>query len=164
MPRRTRDQILAEHARLSTVFETAIDILCEIDPAWQANRHLILTRDQALAAVAAGRATPSEILRGLQAGLNDLMAHPDFADPERDPVGALLAARYRERTGRSLLADAGDPRKTIARILKRNRIRNETEAQLLMEMLNDTGRTALPPADYAAANRLIAAFESAGAS
>lgn len=160
MARRSRQELIEEVHRLSDTFETAMDILCEIDPRWQADRHLVIPRENMVSAIEQGRATPSEILAGLRAGLSDLVGHPQFGDPQRDPVGAEMARRYRDRTGRSLLTDAGDPRRVARQVLRRGLIRDDDEARLISGYLADTTGGLFTPDQRDRATALLRDYEA----
>jgi hypothetical protein len=158
--RRTSEQVLAEFHRLSDCFERITDCLTMAGffvP--QELRHLIVTRERMVGWIAEGKATPSQILAGVREALNDCsetLTHLLADTPEK---AAAILACYRASAGRDYWADAGHPKRMLTAILRRGRLRDETEARLIGSCLADLDQTTLRADQIAAAQGLLAEFE-----
>lgn len=99
----------------------------------------------------------SRALPGLRMAVNDLLdSSRDFsresvvaADQFLSGKGCATLSAMRERVW-----------KTVPKILRRGRIRDDEEYYLTMERLNDTSDSGFAQADRVAANQLVAAYEA----
>lgn len=105
MERPSDSHLLAEFHRLFDVFDTVLDILCELSVDWNARRHYVTSRAQTLAWVDEGKCSLSEILSGTQDALDDAISEFDFTRPDYNPEGAALLARYSEITQQNFFDD-----------------------------------------------------------
>ncbi|WP_425099839.1 hypothetical protein [Tropicibacter sp. S64] len=113
MPRRTRDQLLAEFHRLYDCFEAAIEAFQGLGTMWE--RELladhVATRDRMLSWIAEGNSTPSQIAAGVHSALADMRLGLKDMTCNRPGQAALFHHRYEAIRGKPFNDDtAGHPR------------------------------------------------------
>jgi hypothetical protein len=89
----------------------------------------------------------NEWVTGFQQAVNDTSEQIGDALEQGWPEGRGFLIHYRERTGRDWWADAGDTAKMARTILRRGRIRNETEWYLLENILTNVDQTVFSAAE-----------------
>lgn len=165
MARRTSEEIRAEIDRCDAFLRIAEDFVKVFFPEEAALREALVglpDKDAFVARCLSNGATLSEVLSGFEQAVNDHMSA--FADMAPDSVAyaAGLRAYYRERTGRELLSDFPPPTGKLKAIVKRGKIRNDTEFYLVKECvdgLEDNPKTAAMGRDLRA---LLGAYETGG--
>lgn len=150
MARRTKDELLAELRHLGGLLS-----------AWQGyqmahgsastrevyGRKSQRTKDWIAGALEPGAPRLSDLVAGFQQAVNDISEQIGHALDDGSPEGRGFLAFYRERTGREWWADAGDPAKMARAILRRGRIRDETEWYLLKNILSNVDQTIFSAAE-----------------
>lgn len=150
MARRTRDELLAELRRLGALCDAWRDYQLAHSPPSTQERlsHTTQPSEHWIAGILASRDLPlSEWVAGFQQAVNDTSEQIGDALEQGWPEGQGFLAFYRERTGRDWWADAGDPAKMARAILRRGRIRNETEWYLLENVLSNVDQTVFSAAE-----------------
>ncbi|MFW2543403.1 hypothetical protein ACN2XU_12230 [Primorskyibacter sp. 2E107] len=108
MPRRTRDEVLAEFHRLYDCFEAAIEAFQGLGTMWEREilSDHVATRDQMLFWIALGKSTPSQILAGVHSALADMRLGLKDMTRNRPDQAALFHHRYEAIRGRPFKEDA----------------------------------------------------------
>ena len=158
--KRSPEEMLAEFHRLYDIFEAIEDAVHNQDGTyWTAGfGRLIHSRTTQLDRVAKGEFPPGEIVLGTRQairGTTDQLVGLLQDDPA---TGEKALATYRARTGRDYWDDVEPPKKLLAIILKRGRIRDAAEHRWLHGRLADA-KSPLRAAEAALAQRILAEFE-----
>jgi hypothetical protein len=129
--------MMAELRRLGALFDTWRDYqLAHGEPAMQRAYQKTPRSDDLLAHIKPDGPRLSDLLEGTKQGVNDISDELREGLEQGWPTASGFLAYYRERTGREWWAGAGDPVRTARAILKRGRIRDETEWYLLKNLLD----------------------------
>ncbi len=165
MPRRTKDELLAEFRRIGAIFDTWRDFeIARASPERAASlRRNVRSSEEALAEMGPGGATLSSLIEGHQIALNDICEQLGHGIEANKPEARDFLAFYRERTGRDWWDDAGDPAKRARKILKRGRIRNATEWYLLENILTNVDQTIFSHEEVVRLNAMRLRFEESHA-
>ncbi len=164
MARRSRAELLAEHDRLRSCLDALAAALGPVlEPAIPGYLTAgLIPADDMRAAVERGEASASEVMAGAREALNDLTGAVADLQRRAPEQAQQVLEDYRRRTGRDLWSDAGHPKRMLAAILRRGRLRDETEARLVTEYLADTSQILLTAAQIDKANRMMAEFQRCG--
>jgi hypothetical protein len=141
--RRSKEELIAEFHRLYDLFETLTacqEPLFDPDDFKWFNEH-VPTREHMLECLADGKVTASELVQGTQQGVNDYLSDIEGALEDEPEKAKLVLVAYKERTGRNLFDDVGNPKKTAKLIFKRGKIENDTEFYLLKEVMSNVDQT-----------------------
>ena len=158
MPRRSTEEILADHDRTRAALDHLFAILGPIiepdNPTYLTDGAIPAASMRAL--VTEGTASASQILAGAREELTSMTyAIEDIR--HRDPQAADWATEeYMRRTGRSLWSDVKPPARQVRALLKRGRIRNESDWSLINTALSDPIPGFLTEAEQAQAETLLA--------
>jgi hypothetical protein len=150
MARRTKDELLAELRRLGALCDAWRDYQMAHGPTWMRETLARSSRpneDHVAAVLEPGGPRLSEVVAGFRQAVNDKSEMIGDALEAGRPEGRGFLAFYRERTGRDLWADAGDPARMARAILRRGRIRDETEWYLLENALSNVDQTVFSAAE-----------------
>ena len=159
MARRTRAELLVEIERLGQVFDLAMAFQMEHGEPELAAALRDTVPDHATFTARAldGGARPSEVLAGLQQALADFPGGM-LADRHHAGDAALWYAFYAEQTGRSYVDDMGDPVAIVRAVVRRGRIVDQMEYDLLNGVLTNTAQDLLSPRQTAQAEALVAGW------
>ena len=160
MARRTKDELLAEFHRLYDVFETIWDIRCEMDVEVAEYQHLAMSREEMLELVDRKQTTLSQAIGGTMEAINDYAVGYEMQSPSETATYTAFLDRYHKRTGRHFFQDIGRPTSTAKAILRRGRIADETEYQILNEFLVNVDQAVLSDQQIAQAAGLIDDFSA----
>jgi len=154
MTRRTKDELLAEARHLGALWDLWREwrIVHDTTGMFEAATK---TSAQHLSHVGTGGVSLSGFISGFRQVINDI-SHQIESFP--DTYGAFLDF-YRERTGRDWGSDAGNPDKKARAILRRGRIRNDTEWHLLESILTDVDQTVFSPVEVLRLEAMRREFE-----
>lgn len=138
MARRSKEELIAEFHRLYDIFETLN--LC-MEPIYGAEclammKENVIKRDRMLEWLSEGTATASEIVQGTQEGLNDTLLSLQYAMEDKPEKVETVLTAYKQKTGRHLYADTGNPLQIVKAIVRRGRIENDTEFYMLKEVMS----------------------------
>jgi hypothetical protein len=163
MARRTKDELLAELRRLGALCDAWRDYeMAHGSPSMRelVGRSTWPSKDWIAGALAPGGPHLSEVVAGFQQAVNDTSEQLGHALEDGSPEGRGFLAFYRERTGRDWWADAGDPARMARAILRRGRIRDETEWYLLENVLSDVDQTVFSAAEVERLGVIKRTFEN----
>ncbi len=155
--RRTSEQVLAEFHRMYDFLGALTDCWDEVLSTTHATR--MHSREIMLGALSKG-ATASDILRGTQEALNDRSEELMDLLQDRPAIAHAILRGYREKQGRDLWDDIGHPMKLLKRILKRQRITDETEYRLLSAYLGNQTQQLLKLDEMEKAGVMLSQFEA----
>lgn len=158
MPRRTKEELLAEFHRLSDVLEIMWDILCEMEPERAEFSHLVTSRAEMLKAVENKDATLSTVLAGVTQAINHYAIGFEMCSSSEAITRETFLGHYRRRTNRDFFDDIGRPEAQAKAILRRGRISDETEFHLLNEYVVNLDQTVLSGSQLAKAVDLVENF------
>ena len=165
MARRTKEELLAEYRRIGAIFDTWRDY--EISRATperaESLRRNVPSSEVALARVVPGGPTLSDLIEGTRQALNDISDELTDAIEQGWPEGRGFLAFYRDRTGRDWWQDAGNPAKMARKVLKRGRVRNETEWYFLEIILTKVDQTVFSPEEVERLEAMRLRFENSRA-
>lgn len=119
----------------------------------------VVTRERMLRLLTNGTANASELLGGVQQGLNDLLETMMIALEDTPANANLVLAAYKEQTGRNLFDDAGNPQKVAKAIVKRGAIENDTEFYLLKEVMSNVDQTVFKESQTEKAGAMLDDYE-----
>ena len=162
MARRTKTELVAEFNRLYSVFETLLACLGPFhdDPKDHAiMMDSVTPRWAMLDALDQKTATASEILAGVQAGLNDLLAQVEYGLKHAPDRAVKILTHYTEKTGRDLFQDVRKPSDLAKQAIKRGQIVTDTEYEVLIECLSQTDQTAITGAEFNRTNDMLAQYQ-----
>ena len=135
---------MAEFRRWGALYDIWLEYeLAGGEPEMQKALHDTRRSNDFLALVKPGGPRLSDVLEGTKQGVNDISDELRMGLEQGWPTAAGFLAYYRERTGREWWADVGDPVRNARGILRRGRIRDETEWYLLKNLLDPADQTAL---------------------
>ena len=157
--RRSREQIRVEYMRLAKCWAHIRDFMIEKNPQDRDIMQDLPTKDEIIKQFDQKCGTASELLAGLQQGVNDFSFGLQEAAKDGDPDTVAFLSRYKTETGRSFFNDAGNPRKIAMKILKRGKIADDTEYYLLKEIICDLDQTVFSASETARANEMLGIFE-----
>lgn len=160
MARRSRAELLEEGRRVGAVWDAWREWRIAHPLPGRSRVEATTSPSEPWLAPAPGGPTLSQLLAGMRQAINDIGEGLTHGLEANDPDARAFLAHYRERTGREWWADAGDPATMARAILRRGRIRDETEWHLLDGILGDVDQRALSEQEAARAGDLLRAFEA----
>ncbi len=159
MPRRNKQELMAEFLRLNDAFEAMTHILCELDPALASEREFIPTRQDMLVRIDAKDATVSQMNAGVMQAINDYAIGYEFASETEKQSFDVFLGQYQQQTGRDFFVDAGRPATKAKAIVHASQITNETEYHILNACLVNLDQTVLTNTQRDKAEVLVAAYQ-----
>lgn len=165
MARRTTEALWAEIDRCDAFLRIAEEFEKVFFPGEAALREAeegLPDKDIFVASGLRNGATLSEMLSGYEQAVNDHMAAFAMTAPDAVAYATGLRAYYRERTGRELLSDFPPPTRKLKAIVKRGKIRNDTEFYLVKECVDDLEDDPKTEALGRDLRELLGAYEAGG--
>ncbi len=158
--RRTKEQMQAELARLSEIFDVIREYMLREEQSAD-RRALIPTGAEIQAAIQDRKMTASDTIASLQQAINNHSIALEQA--QQNGLSTLIdfPAFYKNRTGRNYFEDIQHPGAAARAILARGVITDETEYYLLIEYLNDTSQTIFNEDEIIRIGQMINDFETA---
>lgn len=165
MAQRTKAELLAEARRIGALYDAWREFQLTYGPPERAARMRETTcpSEQWFAGAGRGGPTLSQLIEGTRQAVNDASETITDAVEQGWPEGKGFLNFYRARTGRDWYDDAGDPAKASRAILKRGRIRNETEWYVLEGILTRADQAVFDPEEVERLGAMRRAFEKRAA-
>lgn len=136
MGRRTAEELRAEidraDALLRLIYEFRADYFSQ-ETAESAYGFQLPEKEDWISRLRANGGTWSQILKGYEQAINDVMACFAMSDPDTEAFGAGLRAVFQERTGKDLFSVVTPPTQRLKAIAKRGSIVNKAEFYLVKE-------------------------------
>ena len=117
------------------------------------------SREHVLGSVSNGKATISDIISGVQQGLNDTLG--ELAEALQDqPQGAQQVLEcFEEKTGKKLFDVVDSPYKLAAAIVQRGHIETDTEFYLLKEIMSKVDQAVFKEPQARKADKMLDTYE-----
>ncbi len=122
---------------------------------------MVTSSERMLEWVEEGQATLGQIIAGTQQAINDFNVTLVADASNGGSLVQRFATFYSNRhDGREYFSDVANPRKLAAKILRRGKLKNDTEWYLLKELTTAADQTLFTPAETDTIDRMLATYET----